>query len=106
MDNRVEKIRELLADPAFAEEIKNCEKIEDFQAAFQRNGVEMTLQETDSVLLQVATANGEELSDEQLEQVAGGFITGALIIGGAYVVCYAVGWAIGRYIKKKSGVCN
>lgn len=105
MDNRVEKIRELLADPTFGEELKNCEKLEDFQAAFQRNDVEMTLQETDSVLLQVAAANGEELSAEQLEQVAGGILTSILVGAGCFAVCYAVGWAVGRYARNKGGVC-
>lgn len=106
MDNRVEKIRELLADPAFGEEIKDLQELEEFQAAFRRHGVEMTLQETDSVLLQAAASNGEDLTEEQLEQVAGGFaVTGALLIGGGILLCYGVGWAVGRYIKKKTGVC-
>lgn len=95
-----------MADPTFGEELKNCEKLEDFQAAFQRNGVEMTLQETDSVLLQVAAANGEELSAEQLEQVAGGSILAGVLMGAGYfAVCYAVGWAVGRYARNKGGVC-
>ena len=108
MDTRIEKIKELLASEDFGREVANAETTEDFQAAFKQNGVELTLEEVDSILVQAAAACGMELNEDQLENVSGGFgILGtALILAGGVLVCYGVGWVAGRVISRKSGVCS
>lgn len=107
MDERIARIKELLADESFGEEIKDIETIEDMQAVFARHGVEMTLEEVKSVMVQAAVASGAELDEELLEDVAGGgILAGALMIGGAVVVSYAAGWVCGRILRNKTGMCR
>lgn len=105
MDERIVKIKELLESEEFGEEIKDIESVEGFQEAFKAHGVELTLEEVDSILVQAAIASGNEpeISEDELEHVAGGF--GALLIVGGCALAYGVGWAVGRYINKKKGIC-
>lgn len=108
MDERIEKIRELLASEDFGREVADAETSEDFQAAFQRHGVELTIEEVDSILVQAAAASGIELNEDLLENVTGGFgvLGTALILVGGVLVCYGVGWVAGRVLSSKSGVCR
>ncbi len=107
MDERIEIIKELLASEEFGKEVAEAETTEDFQTAFKQHGVELTLEEVDSVLLQAAVASGVELNEDELENVSGGFVgTTALLLVGGVVVCYAVGWVAARVLSKKTGVCR
>lgn len=108
MDTRIEKIKELLASEDFGREVADAETTEDFQAAFMRHGVELTLEEVDSILVQAAAVCGPELTEDQLEYVSGGFglLTTGLILVGGVAACYGVGWVAGRVISRKSGVCR
>lgn len=107
MDERIQKIKELLESNDFGNEIKDFETAEEFQDAFKKHGVELTLEEVDSVLVQAALANGAEIDESSLEQVSGGSIlVGALLIAGGLALSYGAGWAAGRYIRNKSGVCR
>lgn len=109
MDERIKKIKELLENEEFGNEIKDLDSAEGFQAAFKAHGVELTLEEVDSVLVHAAIANGngDEISEDELEQVAGGSIfVGALVVAGGLALSYGVGWAVGRYVRNKTGVCR
>ena len=88
MDNRIEKMKELMQDEAFVNELVTKETPEDAQLFFEEHGVEMSLDEIRSIgeMLNKAIA-GEiseetleraadgELTEEELEQVAGGIVT-------------------------------
>ena len=109
MDTRTEKINELIKNEAFAEEIKDVETAEGLQAAFKAHGVELTLAEVEAICIRIAveTGNVEELSENDLEDVAGGFAVTSILVGLACIgVCYGVGWVAGRVIRNKSGVCR
>ena len=105
-----EKIQEALSDETFAKELFNMEKPEDVQIALEKKGIELTLDEIRQIgeyMLKVQ--NGEisqeqvqrmadrELSEDELEEVAGGFgLFGCLIV--ACIACFAgggVGGALG-----------
>jgi hypothetical protein len=61
----------------------------------------------ESVLAQVYVANGGELSEDQLEQASGGgILTGALLIAGGLAISYGAGYAVGKFLRNKSGVCG
>ena len=107
MDERITKIKDLLESESFGNEIKDLESAEAFQQAFSKHGVDLTLEEVDSVLVQAAISNGAEISEEALEQVSGGSIlVGALLIAGGLALSYGAGWAAGRYLRNKTGVCR
>ena len=85
MDNRIEKMKELMQDEAFVNELVTKETPEDAQLFFEEHGVEMTLDECRGLYeLLDKVANGEiseetlkkaadgELTEEELEAVAGG----------------------------------
>ena len=88
----MEEIDEALKDEAFTEKLAGAEDVETFKSIFAEKGITI-----DDVIAQSAldkraaiAANGGELSEEDLELVAGGckkcfwncFVTGA-VIGGA-----------------------
>ena len=91
MDNRIEKIQELMKNEEFTKKLLSMENPEDVQDLFEDNGVELTLDEVKQIGLTLdkffsgeitaeqleQTANGE-LSEEDLEQVAGGVILAAI----------------------------
>lgn len=107
MKENIEKIKELLASEEFGNEVKDYETEEELQAAFARHGVELSVEDVRAICAQVYVANGGELSDEELDDVAGGFaLTGALLLAGAVVLSYGVGYVAGKIVKKKSGICR
>jgi hypothetical protein len=69
-----EKLNELLKDEAVAKELVEQESIEDAQKFLAGKGVEVSVEEIEDLRKAVAVRaeGGEELDDEQLEQVAGG----------------------------------
>ena len=82
-----EKLNVLLADPAFYQEGKDVASVEDFMELLRKHDVELTAEEADAVLTQlgmlIAQQNSEELSEDDLDNVAGGLIK--LVIGGIAV---------------------
>lgn len=67
MEERLEKIRALMADEAFVRELFSKENIEDAHDYFEVHGVEMTLEEMDRIA--EAARNGG-LTDPMEEEVA------------------------------------
>ncbi len=47
-----------------------------------------------------------ELTETELEDVnGGGFLTAAAVYGAIIAGSYCLGWATGKILKKKTGVC-
>lgn len=108
-----EKITELLKDEAFLKEANACRTMEDFHALFNRNGAEITEEETIDLISKIAEKRQQmdngELSAEDLDDVPGGLaLTGAAAVaacvglgvvgigvaaGGAFVAYQALRWA-------------
>jgi predicted ribosomally synthesized peptide with nif11-like leader len=82
-EQKIAKLKEIFADKEFVEEVLAMETAEEVQAAIKEKGVELTLEEIDQTREQLVkiAENGEEVSDEELEQVAGGFAITACLIG-------------------------
>ena len=77
-----EKFEKLMQDEAFAEKLLSLDEDTEIQALLSENGVEFTLEQIAAIKKGViAQLNGEdaELSDEDLEDVAGGIAVGAAI---------------------------
>ena len=120
----IEKIKEVFSDEAFVKSLFELESAGEVQAALKEKGVELTEEEilgirdllgkveSDEISVEqleqwAAQVESGELSDEMLEQVAGGSVTGVLIIGGVVVgaIAAATGLvaAVSGFIKKVSG---
>lgn len=75
------KLKELLANEEFAKKIFAIEEPEDVQKAFKEAGLELTMDEVKALGSALANAaEGKELSEDDLDSVAGG-ITPAATIG-------------------------
>ena len=92
------RIKEAFSDQEFTKELFEMEKAEDAQAKLQEKGIKMTLDEVKALgkALQQAHSNNGELSEDALENVAGGIaaeITAGIILG----VCTIGGACIERW---------
>ncbi len=86
-NEKVAKIKEIFADKDFVEKILAMETAEEVQAAIKAQGVELTIEEIEAtkaeLVNQLENKDSDEVSDEQLENVAGGFaVTTAILIAG------------------------
>ena len=94
---KMEKIKEVFADEQFVNELMEMDSVQEVQAALHEKDLDLSEEElnaTREVLIKMAENGGTELSDEELENVAGGIIPFAVaavaMIGG----CTAGGLAI------------
>ena len=82
-----EKFIELMKHESFAREFANCTSFEAAKELLERNGVDMPMEELQSILTAAANIlikleeNNGELTDEDLEQVAGGWSWKGFFIG-------------------------
>ena len=82
-----EKFYELLHDDAFRAEFMNCNSEAAVKELLDRNGVDFSMEEIDAILIAVGNTmikleeNNGELSEEDLEQVAGGWTWGGFFKG-------------------------
>ena len=75
MTEKYEKIVAVLADPSLRQRVEACGSHEDNVKLLAENGVETTAAEIKDALMYAMKASygeGDELSEEQLEQIAGG----------------------------------
>ena len=87
MENTLEmRVKEAFADETFIKELFALEAPEDAQTKLKEKGIVLTLDEVKSIgrALQRANENNDELSEEALEDVAGGVLTeaAAIVIAG------------------------
>ena len=101
----MEKLTELLKDKAFAEEFFKQETAEDAQKFLASKGVDVTIDELnqlrDAIVTRLDDSNGDELSDDQLENVAGGMAV-ATVAGIVAGVAGATSFGVALFDKIKS----
>ena len=84
-----EKLMELLKDEAFAKELLNENNPEDVQAKLNAKGVDISLEEVNAIAAamekaaQGGAAESDELSEDDLENVAGGIVITATAVATA-----------------------
>lgn len=84
MDN--EKIKEVFSDDSFVASLMEMETAEDVQAALLEKEIDISLDEIASIRRVLSEQDDGEISDDDLEDVAGGSLTAVVcgfIIGGA-----------------------
>lgn len=79
--NRLDSIKNALKDNNFVEFLIKLETAEDVQAAFKEKDVELSLDEINKIktLMRKISEDSNELSDNELDDVVGGFIIGPFI---------------------------
>lgn len=91
--NNEEKMIALFQNEEFKKNANNCKTAEELQSLFAQNGVEMTVEEVIELCGKIAThmKNGDdELLEENLEVVTGGFAITASVIA---LGCVCIGAA-------------
>lgn len=92
-----QKIKELMADQSFVEKLLSCEEPEEVQSLFNENEVYLSIEEIKQIGKALENLEGKdgELTEEDLEAVAGGIAIGivlgivgaiASITGGTYTL--------------------
>lgn len=67
-----DKLNALLEDEAFINKILNAEEPEQVSALFAENGVTLSVKEVEILRSRLENTDNDELSEDQLENVAGG----------------------------------
>ncbi len=86
---REEMLKNLMADQEFVKAIAYMEEPEDVQKAFSDKGVEITLEEINAIAEAVMAGNSDELSDDQLDHVAGGAVIEIITVVASGVALFA-----------------
>ena len=98
-----EKFIELMKHESFAREFSNCTSFEAAKELLECNGVDLSMEELQNILTAAANIlikleeNNGELTEEDLEMVAGGWSWGGFFIGlvaGAAAAAIMVGVAV------------
>ena len=103
MDERVNKIQVAMNNEQFADKVAMCNSAEELQSLFASESIEMTVEEVNALIASVKSseADGAEIGEVDLDNVAGGFWGAVAIIGGAYIA----GRLYGTYANSKLGYC-
>lgn len=88
MENLDQRLTALFQDASFAEEAKNFKTVEDMKTSLEAHGIVMSIDEVTELCVAIgkraAQENGDELSEEALDDVAGG-------LGVIFWTCVGVG---------------
>lgn len=87
---------EILKNESTAAEFNNADSLEDIKEIFDRNGSELTLSEVERIGVLL---NGDELTEEDLNDVRGGMTREILMIGGVVAAIAAVGACRAAYLR-------
>ena len=101
-----ERIKEIFSDEAFVKELLSLDAAADIQALLKTKGIELDLDQIEKAKEIVAKklaiiAAGEELGDDDLDDVSGGFAVTALGVASAIIT--VVGIAANVVITKTDG---
>lgn len=88
MTGTMDQLKAVLEDESFVREISKMENNEEVQQAFKARGIEFSLEEIDQIAEKLY-GDATELEDENLENVSGGFVITATMVGA--VACVAAG---------------
>ena len=89
-----EKLKELLNDQAFQDEMNNAATLEDAAKVMQQHGVQITPEKLQDIMAKVTSES--ELSENELDNVAGGLNMKAA----AYRVGYWTGYWTGKLLRR------
>ena len=97
-----EKLDELLKDEAFIEKLLNQENDTDVQALLAENGIELTLSDISAIKsgIEARLSGNEELSEDDLENVAGGVDVDKIITGVVDGIC-KLGDAVHKWTRRR-----
>lgn len=95
------KIKEVFSDEAFVKTLLEMDNAEDVQKAVSEKGIDLSLEEINTI--QSTLASGEELNEDQLENVAGGFAVTAIcaLIGAIAGAVVGVGNGVDRWTSRR-----
>jgi len=101
-----ERIKEIFSDEAFVKELLSLDAAADIQALLKTKGIELDLDQIEKAKEIVAKklaiiAAGEELGDDDLDDVSGGFAVTAFGVASAIIT--VVGIAANVVITKTDG---
>ena len=81
--DQLKKMEALVADKAFMEKLSKMESVEEITAALNEAGIEITVDEMDEGLEAFLASRNGELSEENLDSVAGGIsVVGVVVAAG------------------------
>ncbi len=96
-----ERIKELFSDEAFVNSILEMETPEEVQKALAEKGIDLTIDEICTIQKSLSQSDGE-LSEDDLENVAGGSIIATLIIVAAGIAGAAsLGKAVHGWTRRR-----
>lgn len=100
MENLDQKLTALFQDASFAEEAKGFKTVEDMQYSLEKRGIAMSTEEITQLCVaigeRVAQGDSDELGEDALDDVAGGFGIVAWTCVGVGVLCIGA-FALGVY---------
>ena len=96
----MEKLGALQNQEGFEQELAQVVTPEDMQKLFAKHGVELTLDEVREVVNQAGAQNKDELTAEDLEDVAGG---AWWVPVAKWAVKTVASWLIGKVLSKATG---
>ena len=101
-----EKIKKIFADEAFVKELLSLDAAEEIQTLLKTKGIELDLDQIEKAKALVAkklalVEAGEELGDDELDEVSGGFAITTL--GVVSAIISVVGFASSVVITKTDG---
>lgn len=79
MDEKLAK--EVFSDKEFVKSLLLMETAEEVQAALKEKGVDLTVEDILQIREMCGRADAEELSEEELENVAGGICPAVIVLG-------------------------
>lgn len=79
MNERLEKIGKIMEDKAFVESILEMEDPVEVQNAFRKRGIDFSIAEI-NMIAQKAFGDENELTEEGLDEVAGGVLTEIAVV--------------------------
>lgn len=95
------KIKEVFSDEAFVKSLVQMDTAEDVQKAVSEKGIDLSIEEIN--IIQSSLESGEELNEDQLENVAGGIAITAIcaLIGAITGAVIGVGNGVDRWTSRR-----
>ncbi|MBO6159500.1 MAG: hypothetical protein J6P72_09640 [Firmicutes bacterium] len=102
----MERLNQLLEDKAFVEKMMSLDTKEEVKEIFNANGVDFTMEDVEDMAkeLERVSEAGDEISEDALEDVAGGFaitLAGVVAAGKIAVAVGAAGLSIYKWYKSR-----
>lgn len=108
MNQYTEELKKVFSDEAFVKKVFSTANDEEAQRLLSEKGIELSVQETEKLLDGIAKVyarnqNREELSEEELEEVGGGFVGTIVAIVGVMALAGGASFYLGYRLGKMRG---